>query len=133
MPWIEGEAAEPLVKREGGEALVGQRRAGADAVARLANRLAEPFRRQPDHHPVEAAIADEEIRADADDGHRHRRIEALQEEREVVGIGRLEQHRRPPADPEPGERRDLRIAGDTAANGGDVARAAVLRTMSFGA
>ena len=71
----EGEAAEPLLQREGGEALVGQRRAGADAVARLAHRLAEALGRQADDDAGDAAVADEEVRADADDGDRHCRIE----------------------------------------------------------
>ena len=117
----EGEAAEPLLQRERGEALVGQRRAGADAVARLARRLTEALRRQADGDAGDAAVADEKIRADADDGDRHGRIELRQEQREIVGVGRLEQQLGRPADAEPGERRDLGVRGQPAANSGEVA------------
>ena len=44
----EGEAAEPLLEREGGEPLVGQRGAGADAILAFRRRLAEALRRQAD-------------------------------------------------------------------------------------
>ena len=66
MPWKKAKPPSPSSQREGGEPLVGQRRAGADAVA-LADRMAEALRREADDDAGHAAVADEQVRADADD------------------------------------------------------------------
>ena len=57
----EGEAADPLVTGEGREALVGQCRAGANAVPGLAHGLAEALGRQPDDDAGDPAVADKQI------------------------------------------------------------------------
>ena len=111
----EGEAAEAFVAGEGREALVGQRGARPDRVA-LADRVAEAFGRQADDDAGNAAVTDEQVRADADDMDRNCRIEPRQEQREVIRVCRLEQMLRPPPDPEPGERRNLGVRGEPAAD-----------------
>ncbi len=113
------EAAHSLVAGKRREPLVGKRRAGPDPVA-LADRMAEALRRQADDDAGNAPVADEQVRSDPDDMDRNFRVEPRQKQREVVCIRRLEQKLRPPADPEPGERRDFGVRGEPAADAGGV-------------
>ena len=85
--------------------------------------MTEAFRRQADGDAGDAAVADQQVRADADDGYRNVRIQILKKEREVIGIGRLEQKLGRPADAEPGERRQRRVLGQPAADAGEVTEA----------
>ena len=65
--------------------------------------------RQPDHHARQSAVADDQVGAGADHMHRHVERQRAQELREVVGVGRADQHLGGAADAEPGERRQRRI------------------------
>jgi hypothetical protein len=116
----EGEAAETLVQCERGQTLVGERGSGADPVSRLARRLSETLRRQTDRDARNAAVANEEVRTDADDGDRDFRIEPRQEQGEIVGVRRLEQQLRRPPDAKPCERRQRGILGEAAANSREI-------------
>ena len=102
------EAAKALFQREGGKPLVGQRGAGADAVAGLGAACPKPFAERRMVTPSMPAS-------------RTRRFEptpmtvtgmldrVLQGRRKVVGVRRLEQKLGRTADPEPGEGRQRRI------------------------
>jgi hypothetical protein len=118
----EGEAAKTLLQREGGEALVGKRRAGADAAILGPLDLAKTLRGKADDDAAHPAVADEKIRADADDGYGDFRIQSLKEEREVVRVRRLEEKLGRPADAEPGEGGEGGVRGQPAANAGGVGR-----------
>jgi hypothetical protein len=74
--------------------------AGADDIAG-SGRLAERPRRQADHHARHAAVAHDQVGADADDIDRQFLRKQLQEVREIVLIRRREQHLRRPADAKP--------------------------------
>jgi hypothetical protein len=130
----EGEAAKPLFQRECRETLVGERRAGADAITGFAHRLPEALRRQADDHAGNAAVTDKEIGADADDGYGDIRIQFLKQACKVVGVGRLEQELRRTADAEPGERRQRRVLREPAADAGEIAEVTRAQgDQSFGA
>ena len=64
---IEREPVDAGLRRRGRDLDVGQRRADADPVAIEDLDLAKAFGREPDHDAVEAAVADQEVRAEADD------------------------------------------------------------------
>jgi hypothetical protein len=117
----EGEAAETLVQCKRSKTLVGERRTGADPVPRLARRLTETLRRQANCNARNAAVTDKQIGADADDRDRDFRIEPRQEQRQIVGIGRLEQKLRRSANAEPRERRQRRVLREAAANSREIA------------
>ena len=74
--------------------------AGADDIAVGAG-LAEAARRQPDHHAGHAAIAHDQIGADADDIDRNLGRQMRQEISQIIFIRRREQHLRRTADPKP--------------------------------
>jgi hypothetical protein len=99
---IEMKTTDARVQRRRGQPLVGDRRAGA--YLRLGDhfRLAEALRRQPDDDARNAAIAHQQIGADADHGHRHILRQRLQKSGEIVLVGGLEQQFRRPAGAEPG-------------------------------
>ena len=118
----ESEAAEALLEREGGEPLVGQARAGPDPVFPFPRGLAEAFRREADDNARDAAVADEEVRSDADDTYGDFRTQLLKEECEIVGIRRLEQHFGRTADTKPRKRRDRRVWRDPAADAAEIAQ-----------
>ena len=63
-----------------------QRRLFSSSCSIFGERLA-----QPDHHAGHAAVADDQVGAEAERHHRHLGVEAAQEFGEVVGVGRLEQ------------------------------------------
>ena len=60
------------------------------------------------------------MRSDADNGYRDFHVELRQEEREVVGIGRLEEQFGRTADAEPRKGRDLGVRRQAAADAGEV-------------
>ena len=71
---------------------------------------------QANDHAVDAAVAHQQVRGDAD--HRHRHIGRLgrEESGEIVDIGGAEHHFRGAADAEPGDLRQRRIGGEAAAH-----------------
>ena len=79
---------------------VRHRGAGADARALLYRDIAEPAT-EPDHHARNAAVAHDEIGAEADHGDGNLRRQVHQEIRQVLFVFRHEQNLRGPADPEP--------------------------------
>ena len=64
---------------------------------------------EPDHDAGDAAVAHQQVRADAD--HRDRHIGRQRGEKlgQVLGVGRAKQHLGRAADAEPGHRADRRI------------------------
>jgi hypothetical protein len=96
----EGEAGQALFQGEGSQPFVGQGRSGTNAVAALPACLTEAPGRQTDDDTGDAAIANQQIRTDTNDGDRDFRIEPLKEQRQIVGVGWLEQEFRRPADPD---------------------------------
>ena len=90
------------------EAAVSATRLSSAAVARadhvaLGADVAEGARRQPDHDARQAAIAHDQIGADADDVDRQLLRQALQKVSEIVFIRRRKQHLRRTADAKPGQ------------------------------
>ena len=85
-------------------ALVERGGAGTDDIA-LGAGFAEGARRQPDHDAWHAAVAHDQIGADADDVDRQLLRQMLQEVSEIVLIRRREQHLRRTADAKPGQLR----------------------------
>ena len=114
---IEMETADAGLQRRGGDALVGRRRARADAGGRDHLCLAKAFCRQPHDEPGNAAFADQKVRADADDGDRHVLGHRLQERREIFLVGRLEQRVGEAAGAEPGDLVHLGVGRDAPAQG----------------
>ncbi len=96
---------------------VGHRGAGAHAVIRFDRDLAEAAA-EPDHHAGDAAVAHDEIGAEADDGDRQFGGKLRQQHGEVLGVLRREQHLRRPADPEPGQLRQRLVGDETPAQPG---------------
>ena len=80
----------------------------------LGERLAEPH-----DDARHAAVADDQIGAEAERHHRHRRIELGEEAGEIVGILRLEQPFRRAARLEPDQRRQRRVGGELAGHLGE--------------
>ncbi|MGY4349464.1 hypothetical protein ACVWXM_005957 [Bradyrhizobium sp. GM7.3] len=74
---------------------------GDDIAARA--RLAKGARRKPDHHARHAAVAHDQVGADADDIDGNVACEMREEIREIVLIRRREQHLRGTSDAKPGE------------------------------
>ena len=81
---------------------VRHRGAGAHALPALDVDLGEAAA-EPDHDAGDAAVAHDEVRAEADDGDRHLGRQPRQEVGEVRFVLRREQHLRRAADPEPGQ------------------------------
>ena len=79
--------------------------------------LAEALGRQAHDEARDAAVADQEVRADADDGQRHVFGHGLQERREILLVGRLEQQLGQAAGAEPGDLVHLGIRRHAAAQG----------------
>ena len=73
---------------------------------------------QADDYPLDPAVTDDDIGADAQHRHRHDRVQRLQEVGEIVGVGRDEQHIGRAADPEPGEGAQRLVAEKFAADRG---------------
>ena len=92
-----------------GHALVERSSPGADEIA-LGAGLAKSSRAEPDHHARNAAIAHDQVGADADDVDREFARQMRQEISEIVLIRRGEQHLRRTADPKPGQLRQ-RLVG----------------------
>ena len=65
---------------------------------------------QPHHHAGHAAVADDQVRADADRQHRHRRIELAQELRQILDARRPHQPFGRPAGAEPDEVGEAAVA-----------------------
>jgi hypothetical protein len=84
------------------DALVERRGAGVDDIAVGAG-LAEPTRRQSDHDAGHAAIAHDQIGADADYSDRQLMRQSFQKISQIVFIRWREQHLRGTADPKPGQ------------------------------
>jgi hypothetical protein len=76
----------------------------------------------PDDHPLDPAVADDDVRAHAQHRHRHGRVQRLQEVRQIIGISRDEQGIGIPAHPEPGERPERLVAQKLAADPRQVAQ-----------
>ena len=85
-----------------GHALVERGGAGADDIA-LALVSPKPRGAKPDHHARHAAVAHDQVGADADDIDRKLARQVRQEIGEIVFIRRREQHLRRAADPKPGQ------------------------------
>ncbi len=114
----EGEAVDPRLGGGARDLRVERRRAGDHAeVGRRLDR-AERLAAQADHHAANAAVADDEIGAEADDRDGNLARQVRQEIGEVVLVGRREQNLGRPADAKPGERRERRVGGQAAAQVG---------------
>ena len=114
-----GNAAQEL---EPGQRMIarGQRhveveRAGARHHLVALDRDAGEAAHQADHHALDAAVAHQQVRADAQHRHRHVGRQRLQEFREIRRVGRTEQHLGRAAGAEPGLRAERRIGGQPAA------------------
>ena len=102
MPKIEFQPADIGRGRGLRHALVERGGAGADDIAIDAG-LAEPARRKPDHHARHAAVAHDQVGADADDIDRNFVRQMREEIGEIVFVRRREQHLRRTADAKPGQ------------------------------
>src|SRR5260370_8314528 len=80
---------------------------------------AERLAAQPDHDPRDAAVADDDVRGEADRRHWNFAWQRPQEIGEVFLVGGLEQELRRPADAKPRVRRERRIGAQLAAQSGD--------------
>ena len=116
---VEGEAAEARLERMRRKPLVGERRARADTMA-LDLGLAEAARRKAHDDAGNAAVADQEVRAEADDGHRHLLRHGAHQERKVFRVGRQRQDFGRTAGAEPDDRRKRRVCLQGAAKPGEV-------------
>ena len=94
MPWKNAKPPKPSSRAKAARRLSGSA-VPALIVSPSRTVQAEAFGRQPDDDAGNAAVTDQQVRADADDMDRNRRIEPRQEQREVIRVGRLEQA--PPA------------------------------------
>jgi len=90
-----------VVHRHGGEVLVRGNGTGADAVLAGKLHLAEAFGGEPHHDARYAAVAHEQVGADADHGERHLFRQQLQEGDEIVEVVRMEHEFGEPAGLEP--------------------------------
>ena len=125
---VEGKAGEAEVQRLGGQELVGDGGAGPQAGRRQRLGAAEAAHRQADHHAGNAAIADQEVGAEADDGDWHVGGRELQERLEVGLVGRLEQDFRRSAHAEPHEVLQRPVVLDRATDMRGVAKAVAQRS-----
>ncbi len=89
--------------------------AGDDAKSGPCLDRAEGAAAEPDHHAGNAAVAHDEVRADADDEHGNFTWQAGEEGGKVVLVGRREQGLSRAADAEPGVGREWDVKGDFAA------------------
>ncbi|MGY4481580.1 hypothetical protein ACVWWR_000771 [Bradyrhizobium sp. LM3.2] len=111
-------------------ALVERGGSSCDDIATRA-RLAKGARRQPDHHARYAAVAHDQVGADADDVDGNVACEMREEISEIVLVRRREQHLRGTADAKPGELGERLVREQPAAkfrhrgfeSGGDVGKA----------
>jgi hypothetical protein len=76
---------------------------------------AERLAAEPNDEAAHAAVADDEVGADADRRDRDRRRQALQQVGEIVLVGRRDERLGRAADPEPGEGRKRDLRGEPAA------------------
>ena len=118
---IERKPGQFVLQGKGRQALVESGGADADTINCLANGLPKPLGRKADDDAGNAAVTDQEVRADADHGHRDGGRDVLQEQRKIVGVGRLEEELSEAADPEPGERSERCVRGQPAADTGEIA------------
>ena len=107
------EAGQRMVARRQRHVEIGRAGAGHDLVA--LDRDAGEAAHQADHHALDAAVAHQQVRADAQHRHRHVGRQRLQERRQILGIGRPEQHLGRAAGAEPGLRAERRIGRQPAA------------------
>ena len=100
---IEGEPVYPRLGRRRRHLDVGQRHADADAVIVQHLHLSEGLAREADDHPVDAAVAHQQVRAQPDHRGANLGRQVFEEERQVFLVGRGEEQLRRPADAEPGD------------------------------
>jgi hypothetical protein len=116
---VELQPRDARVGRLAGQDGVGHGAAGLDAIGAQGFDGVEALA-QADHHALDAAVADQQVRAHPDGHHRHGRVQGFQEVRQVLLVGRQEHHVGRTADPEPGERRQGLVDQQLAANGGEL-------------
>ena len=112
------EAADAGLMGKCGDPLVGRGGPCPDARRRDDFRIAETLGRQADDEARNAALAHQQVGADADDGERDVLVcrHGLEEGREVFLVGRLVERLGETAGAEPGDLVHLRIRRDAAAN-----------------
>ena len=81
---------------------------------------------EADHHAANAAIAHDEVRADAHGEHRDPGVECGEKLREIALVGGLHQPVGRPADPQPGQPGERVVAPQAAAQGRQIGHGAVL-------
>jgi len=114
----EGETVDARFRRRAGDLRIQRRRAGDDALVRGGCDSAERASPQADDDSADSAVADDEIRAEADHGDRDFVRQVLQEVAQIVLVGRREQDLRRAADAKPGEGRQFDMVGQLAAQRG---------------
>ena len=115
---IEFEAGDARLGRRTGQANVGRRRSRRHLKVRRCRDLAKRLAAEPDDDAGNAAVANDEVRAEANHGDGNFTGQARQEIGEVFFVGRLEQQLRRAADAKPGERRQRRVGAELAAERG---------------
>ena len=108
---------------------VGHRGAGTDALARFDRDFSKASAAEPDDDARDAAVANDEIGAEPDDGDRNIAGEPREKIGEIGLVGRQEHDLRRTADAEPGERRQ-RLVRREAARAGPGILAASAAVMS---
>ena len=114
----EGQTIDAGIGRGARDLRVGHRGAGTDALARFDRDFAEASAAEPDDDAGDAAVANDEIGAEPDDGDRNIAGEPREKIGEIGFVGRQEHDLRRTADAEPGERRQRLVRREAAAQVG---------------
>ena len=113
---VELQAGDPRLGRGASHGAVQGRRAGGHPTFfRLDRRRRRPAG-QANHHAFDAAVADDDVGADAQHRDRNLRRQGRQERRQIVLVGGKEQRLGRSADPEPGEGRQRLVEQQPAAH-----------------
>jgi hypothetical protein len=115
---VEMKPANAGVQSDRSDPLVGGGSARTNALLRYLRYIAEALGGQPNYETWYSAVTDQQVGADPDHGHRHLGRDRLEERRQIVFVGGLEQYLGRTAGAEPGDLVHAGIRRETAANAG---------------